>query len=122
MQQIAGINIMMYYGTTILETAGFGRNAALTANIANGAISVIATIVAMSIMNKVKRRTMLLTGLGGTTATMLLMSLATSFLANSPMLPYVTVCLTVIFLAFFQGAIGPLTWLLLSEIFPFRLR
>lgn len=122
MQQIAGINIMMYYGTTILETAGFGRNAALTANIANGAISVIATIVAMSIMNKVKRRTMLLTGLGGTTATMLLMSLATSFLANSPMLPYVTVFLTVIFLAFFQGAIGPLTWLLLSEIFPVRLR
>lgn len=122
MQQIAGINIMMYYGTTILETSGFGRNGALIANIANGVISVAAAVVAMQLMNRVKRRTMLLTGIAGTTFSMLLMTIATKFLEHSSLLPYVTVCLTVVFLAFFQGALGPLTWLLLSEIFPVRLR
>lgn len=113
---------MMYYGTTILESAGFGRDAALVANISNGVISVLATIVGMSIMNKVNRRTILLLGLIGTSTSMALMTLATKFLLGSAILPYVTIVLTVAFLAFFQGSVGPLVWLLLSEIFPVRLR
>lgn len=122
MQQICGINIMMYYGTTILETAGFGRNAALVANIANGVISVIATGTGMFLVNRIPRRKMLMGGLTGTTLTMLAMTIVTTTMANTAALPYITILLTVIFLAFFQGAVGPLTWLLLSEIFPVRLR
>lgn len=122
MQQIVGINVMMYYGTTILQTTGFGQNAALIANILNGVTSVVATIVTMHLMGKYKRRPMLLTGIMGTLFSLIGITLTSHFLAGSPMLPYFTILLTVIYLAFFQGALGPLTWLLLSEIYPARIR
>lgn len=121
-QQIAGVNIIMYYGTTILEASGFGRDGALIANIANGAVSVVMFLVAIRIMGSVKRRTILITGLVGTTGVMAGIALVVKFLNGSAIQPYVTVGLTMLFLAFFQGAISPMTWLLLSEIFPGRLR
>jgi MFS family permease len=121
-QQIAGVNIIMYYGTTILEASGFGRDSALIANIANGAVSVVMSLVAIRIMGSVKRRTILITGLVGTTGVMAGIALVVKFLNGSAIQPYVTVGLTMLFLAFFQGAISPMTWLLLSEIFPGRLR
>ncbi len=104
MQQIVGINVMMYYGTTILQTTGFGQNAALIANILNGVTSVVATIVTMHLMGKYKRRPMLLTGIMGTLFSLIGITLTSHFLAGSPMLPYFTILLTVIYLAFFQGA------------------
>ncbi len=61
-QQLTGVNSIMYYGTTILRDAGFETNAALIANVANGAISVIAVIFGIWLLGKVGRRPMLLTG------------------------------------------------------------
>ncbi|WP_461214450.1 sugar porter family MFS transporter [Lacticaseibacillus sp. GG6-2] len=122
MQQIVGINVMMYYGTTILETTGFGQNAALIANIANGVTSVVATLVTMHLMGKYKRRQMLLTGITGTMFAVAGITAVSHFLVHSPLLPFATIFFTVIYLAFFQGAVGPLTWLLLSEIYPARIR
>jgi major inositol transporter-like SP family MFS transporter len=55
-QQITGVNSIMYYGTQILADAGFGREAALSANIANGVISVLATFVGIWLLGKVSRR------------------------------------------------------------------
>jgi MFS transporter, SP family, major inositol transporter len=121
-QQITGVNSIMYYGTEILKGAGFGTEAALTANIANGVISVLATFVGIWLLGKVGRRPMLLTGLAGTTTALLLIGIFSSVLEGSAALPYVILSLTVTFLAFQQGAIGPVTWLMLSEIFPLRLR
>lgn len=50
------------------------------------------------------------------------MTCANQFLSHSTLLPYVTIALTIVFLLFFQGGISPITWTLLSEIFPVRLR
>jgi major inositol transporter-like SP family MFS transporter len=112
----------MYYGTQILQNSGFGTKSALIGNVANGVISVIAVIVGMSIMHKVNRRTMFLTDLIGVTIALTSIGIATLTLAGSPMLPNVVLSMTVLYLAFFQGVIGPMTWLTLSEIFPARLR
>ncbi|MCM3654400.1 sugar porter family MFS transporter [Metabacillus litoralis] len=120
--QFTGINSIMYYGTQILQNSGFGTKAALIGNVANGVISVIAVIVGMSLMHKVNRRTMFLTGLIGVTIALISIGVATLTLEGSPMLPYVVLSMTVLYLAFFQGAIGPMTWLTLSEIFPARVR
>ncbi|MCH4172036.1 MAG: sugar porter family MFS transporter [Lactobacillus sp.] len=122
MQQIVGVNVMMYYGTTILQKSGFGQNGSLIANILNGVTSVIATLVTMRLMYHHKRRPMLLTGLIGTMFSLLGITLISNFLAASPLLPYLTITFTVIYLAFFQGAVGPLTWTLLSEIYPEAIR
>ena len=122
MQQFIGINIMMYYGTTILTNSGFAHNAALIANIGNGLVSVIATFIGMSIMNRVNRRSMLIAGIIGTTTSLILIVGVSAFLSQSPLLPILVVLCTMMFLGFFQGFISPLVWLLLSEIFPQNLR
>lgn len=122
MQQIIGINIMMYYGTSILMVAGFGHEAALVANIGNGVISVLATIVGMKLMIHNGRRKLLLSGITGTSISLILMSLVTKYMTGSSLMPYTVILLTMTFLGFFQGCISPIVWLLLSEIFPQELR
>lgn len=121
-QQITGVNSIMYYGTEILKDAGFETEAALIGNIANGAISVLATFIGIWLLGKIGRRPMLLGGLIGTTTALLLIGIFSHMLEGSAALPYVVLSLTVMFLAFQQGAISPVTWLMLSEIFPLRLR
>jgi major inositol transporter-like SP family MFS transporter len=121
-QQITGVNSIMYYGSQILEKSGFSTHAALIGNIANGAISVLATFVGIWLLGKIGRRPMLIAGLAGTTAALTLIGVFSIVLKGSPALPFVVLSLTVTFLAFQQGAISPVTWLMLSEIFPLKLR
>jgi major inositol transporter-like SP family MFS transporter len=121
-QQITGVNSIMYYGTQILQQSGFSTNAALIGNIANGVISVLATFVGIWLLGKIGRRPMLITGLIGTTSALALIGIFSSVLAGTAALPFVVLALTVTFLAFQQGAISPVTWLMLSEIFPLKLR
>ncbi|WP_223943169.1 sugar porter family MFS transporter [Arthrobacter sp. StoSoilB20] len=121
-QQITGVNSIMYYGTQILAESGFGREAALTANIANGVISVLATFAGIWLLGKVGRRKMLITGQIGTTTALLLIGIFSLVLPEGTARGFVILALTVTFLAFQQGAISPVTWLMLSEIFPLKIR
>ena len=121
-QQITGVNSIMYYGTQILAESGFGREAALTANIANGVISVLATFVGIWLLGRVGRRRMLITGQIGTTSALVLIGIFSLVLPEGTLRGFVILALTVTFLAFQQGAISPVTWLMLSEIFPLKIR
>ncbi|MCC3279815.1 sugar porter family MFS transporter [Arthrobacter sp. zg-Y40] len=121
-QQITGVNAIMYYGTQILEDAGFGTEAALTANIANGVVSVAAAIFGIWLLGRVRRRHMLMTGLIGTGSSLLLIGLVSLFVAEGDARGYIILALTVLFLGFQQGAVSPVTWLMLSEIFPLKVR
>ena len=121
-QQITGVNTIMYYGTQILTDAGFASDSALTANIANGVISVLATFVGIWLLGRVRRRPMLMTGQIGTTAALLLIGVFSLALPSGDGRAYAVLAMTVTFLAFQQGAISPVTWLMLSEIFPMRMR
>ncbi|BBP89808.1 hypothetical protein BsIDN1_34260 [Bacillus safensis] len=83
----------------------------------------VATIVGIVLLGKIGRRPMLITGLIGTTTTLLFfIGIFSNLFAGSELLPYIVLLLTITFLAFQQGAISPVTWLMLSEIFPLRLR
>ncbi|MEV0932234.1 sugar porter family MFS transporter [Streptomyces phaeochromogenes] len=121
-QQITGVNTIMYYGTQILTDAGFTADSALTANIANGVISVLATFVGIWLLGRVNRRPMLMTGQIGTTAALLLIGVFSLVLPSGDGRAFAVLAMTVTFLAFQQGAISPVTWLMLSEIFPTRMR
>lgn len=121
-QQITGVNTIMYYGTQILTDAGFTSDSALTANIANGVISVLATFVGIWLLGRVPRRPMLMTGQLGTTTALLLIGVFSLTLPSGEGRAYAVLAMTVTFLAFQQGAISPVTWLMLSEIFPMRMR
>ena len=122
MQQAIGINIIMFYGTTVLSNAGFSHSAALIANISNGIISTLATIASIHLMGKIDRRKMVITAICGTTVTMLAISILSVVLIKSPIFPYVMLLLMAIFLMFFQGGVSPIVWVLLSEIFPQSIR
>ncbi|GCB52194.1 sugar porter family MFS transporter [Streptomyces sp. NL15-2K] len=121
-QQITGVNTIMYYGTQILTDAGFASDSALTANIANGVISVLATFVGIWLLGRVNRRPMLMTGQIGTTTALLMIGVFSLTLPSGDGRAYAVLAMTVTFLAFQQGAISPVTWLMLSEIFPMRMR
>lgn len=121
-QQLTGVNSIMYYGTEILKDAGFSTEAALVGNIANGVISVIATFVGIALLDKVGRRPMLFTGMLGTSTSLLLIGLFSILLKDSEALPFIILGLTVVFLAFQQAAVSPVTWLMQSEMFPLHLR
>lgn len=121
-QQITGVNSIMYYGTEILSEAGFGTQAALIGNIANGVISVLATFVGIWLLGRVGRKPMLTVGFIGTTSSLILLTIVSSLFNGTTALPYMVLLLTVTFLAFQQAAVSPVTWLMLSEIFPSRIR
>jgi MFS transporter, SP family, major inositol transporter len=121
-QQVTGVNTIMYYGTQILTDAGFASEGALTANIANGVISVLATFVGIWLLSRVNRRPMLMAGLAGTTGALLLIGIISMTMPPGDGRAFAVLAMTVTFLAFQQGAVSPVTWLMLSELFPMRMR
>lgn len=122
-QQLTGINSIMYYGTLLLEQSGWGSETAIIANTTNGLVAVTACIISMSIMNKIDRRTMLLFGFIGTTTAHVLIGLSALLIPDgNPIKPVFILIFVVLFVFIMQGTQGPLCWLILSEIFPLKFR
>ncbi|HEY3425011.1 MAG TPA: sugar porter family MFS transporter [Negativicutes bacterium] len=121
-QQLTGINTIMYYGTQILQNSGFSTESALVGNTANGLIAILSTLMGMWFIGKRGRRPLLIIGQAGVIVSLFLIGTFSMTMQGSPLLPYVVLGLTVIFLIFMAGLIAPVVWLMLSEIFPLRLR
>lgn len=120
--QISGINAIMYYGTTILSSSGFGDQGALIANVLNGVTSVLAVIAGMYLMTRLPRKFMLMLGLSGTAASLFAISMVSLLVPESLFRGYLVLFCMIVFLAFMQGLIGCVTWLTMSEIFPLHVR
>ncbi|WP_332760818.1 sugar porter family MFS transporter [Pseudarthrobacter sp.] len=120
--QISGVNAIMYYGTSILSSSGFGDQGALIANVLNGVTSVAAVIVGMYLMTRVPRKPMLIVGLCGTASSLTAIALVSMLLPESTLRGYLVLLFMVTFLASMQGCIGTVTWLTMSEIFPMHVR
>ncbi|WP_237209710.1 MFS transporter [Rothia nasimurium] len=120
-QQATGVNALMYYGTQVLREAGFSTDAALTANISNGVLSVLGAAVGLWFVGRFPRRLVLTIGLTGTTFSLVMLA-ATSQLLDASARPWATLFISIIFLVFQQGAVSPVTWVLMSEVFPTRVR
>ena len=121
-QQVTGVNSIMYYGTRILSQSGFGDRAALIANVLNGVVSVAATFLGIYLLGKIGRRPMLILGLIGTTSSLVLIGLFSRWFEPSGVLACLVLASMVLFLSFQQGFVSPVTWVLLSEIFPLWIR
>lgn len=122
-QQLTGINAIMYYGTSVLEESGFDRSAALIANIAPGVIAVVGGLIALRLMDRIDRRTTLLTGFALTTLCHALIGIASIALEpGDPIRPFVLLALVVAFVGAMQTFLNVATWVYLSEIFPLRVR
>jgi sugar porter (SP) family MFS transporter len=121
-QQCTGINSIMYYGTQLLKDAGFSDTAAPLANTLNGLFSVLGITVGILLMNRIDRRKMLLGGFTLTTLFHVLVGLSALLLPDGTVKAYLILVFVVLFVFSMQGTIGPLVWLLLSEIFPLKIR
>src|SRR5699024_5655218 len=80
------------------------------------------TFIGIWLLGKAGRRPLLLTGLAGTVSSLLLIGTFSFVWRDATILPYAVITLTVIFLFFQQGAVSPVTWLMLAEIFPLRVK
>ncbi|WP_213989121.1 sugar porter family MFS transporter [Sodalis sp. dw_96] len=127
-QQLTGINTIMYYAPTVLKATGMGTNAALLATIGNGVTSVVMTLFGIYLLSRTGRRPLVLIGQMGCTGCLFFISAVCYFMpehvAAGPNMLRSWMVLTgmMMFLCFQQGALSPVIWLLLSEIFPMRIR
>jgi len=123
-QQVTGINTIIYYAPTLLHDAGLGNSAALLANVANGAVNVGMTIVAIRLIDRVGRRPLLLVGTSGMAVALVV--LAVAFLIGGNHLNGATAVIAIGALLVYTGSfaigLGPVFWLLISEIYPVSIR
>ncbi|MFI0716735.1 sugar porter family MFS transporter [Streptomyces inhibens] len=120
-QQITGVNAVVYFAPKILASTGLGTGAAITATIAIGAISVLATAIGMSLIDRVGRRPLLINGLAGMTVSLALLG-AAFHLPHSGAVSVLVLCLMVLYMAFMQATLNTGVWLLLAEMFPLKVR
>ncbi len=117
--QITGINAIIYYAPEIFKSLGFGSESALLQTVLIGSVNTIFTFVAIWLMDRAGRRKLLLWGVSG--MIICLFGMGLSFYldwSSGPILLFFILG----FIASFASSLGPIPWVLISEIFPNRNR
>jgi sugar porter (SP) family MFS transporter len=122
-QQITGINTVIYFAPVIFQAAGISSaSAAILATAGVGVVNVAMTVVAIRLIDSVGRRALLLTGLLGMAVCLLLLGLGFAISGSSAALGWLTALSLAAYVGFFAIGLGPVFWLLISEIFPLYIR
>lgn len=124
LQQVTGINAILYYGPQIFSLAGIASNKnAIFATLLVAITNVLATIIALVLVDRVGRKPLLYVGGGGMTASLLTLAYSFHNQATFGAAPGVvaTICLMV-YITCFAFSMGPIAWILVSEVFPLQVR
>ena len=116
--QLAGINAILYYINNIFGAAGFSQISSDQQAIAIGATNFVFTLIGMSLIDKLGRKTLLLIGAAGTAAC--LAGVAWVFATNSHQ--SMLLGLLVVYIAFFALSQGAVIWVYIGEVFPTSVR
>jgi sugar porter (SP) family MFS transporter len=116
--QLAGINAILYYLNDIFQAAGFSQLSGDQQAIAIGFTNLIFTMIGMSVIDKLGRKTLLLIGAAGTAACLAGVAWIYSSNAHQGML----VWLLIGYIAFFAMSQGAVIWVYIGEVFPNRVR
>lgn len=117
--QLTGVNIVVYYGPTILEGAGFKLDGALQFQVAIGLINLIFTALALWKIDQWGRRPLLIGGMTVVCISLIVIALLFSFGATSGLWILVMLC---IYMASLALSINAVIWVLIGEIFPNKIR
>lgn len=119
--QITGVNAVLYYGAILISEhlQGQTTNSALFASVAIGFANLISTLVAMRLLDRWGRRPMLLTATGGMAISLAILVFA---LHVASMPAYVILSCIISYTSFFALGMGPVPWVVISEIFPNKIR
>jgi sugar porter (SP) family MFS transporter len=124
LQQVTGINTIIYYGPQIFALAGStSHSSAILATFAVAVVNVVATVVGISLVDRVGRKPLLYVGVTGMTLALFALSYAFSHNATlgSSLGPIAIICLMV-YIACFAFSLGAIAWILVAEVFPLRVR
>ena len=124
LQQLCGINTIIYYGPQIFALAGINSNQhAILASLLVSIVNMLATLVALVCVDRIGRKPLLYGGIGGMLASLLLLAFTFGRVSGVTHTTGLTavICLMV-YISCFAASMGPIAWILVGEVFPLKLR
>lgn len=118
LQQVTGINVFLYYAPEIFRNLGAGVDASLLQTVIIGGVNLTFTVIAMALIDKVGRKPMLIGGAAGMGVSLTALGIASYIQA----IDIWALIFILSYIACFALSMGPVTWVVLSEIFPTHLR
>jgi sugar porter (SP) family MFS transporter len=128
LQQITGINSVFFYAPMIFEQSGIGTDAAFMQAVLVGLVNLLFTVLAILLIDKLGRRPLMGFGLTVIAACMLLLAYgfgSATYSASGELLEINATLILIGILGFVAGfalSLGPVMWVLFSELFPNRIR
>lgn len=121
-QQLIGVNTIIYYAPTILQYTGLSADGAVLQALTIGLTNVVFTIVAILLLDRFGRRAFLMTGTAVCSVALGLLGLFFAFSGLRDAVPWLALVSLIVYIAGFAIGLGPVFWLMISEIFPLRIR
>jgi SP family sugar:H+ symporter-like MFS transporter len=128
-QQLVGINIVFYYGSVLWQSVGFTEDDSLKINILSGALSIVACLATIAVIDKIGRKPLLLIGSVGMAVTLgvLTWCFSTATTVNGALhlagnTGVVALVAANAYVVFFNLSWGPVMWVMLGEMFPNQMR
>jgi MFS family permease len=118
-QQLTGCNAVNSYAPEVLKDAGFSASDSTTQAIYIGVSKLVFVIVALMIMDRAGRRLLLLLGTSGMCVSLVSLGLLLRFPGQPPILSALSLF---IYMGFFEISLGPVMWLMLSELYPLQVK
>jgi SP family galactose:H+ symporter-like MFS transporter len=123
LQQVTGINTVIYYGPQIFQLAGVSSNeASLLATAVVGVVNVLMTIVAIVTIDRWGRKPLLYTGVTGMAVALITLAATFSVPMAASSRGLLALISLVLYVGCFAFSLGPIVWLLISEVYPLPVR
>jgi sugar porter (SP) family MFS transporter len=123
LQQVTGINTVIYYAPTIIQFTGINSSSsAIFASLGVGVINIAATVVALRLIDRKGRRPLLMVGVTGMVIALFTLGLAFLGNAGTTFISVVAIASLMAYVAAFAISLGPIFWLMNSEIYPLNVR
>ncbi|MGA9946165.1 MAG: sugar porter family MFS transporter, partial [Candidatus Cybelea sp.] len=123
LQQITGINTVIYYGPQIFQMAGIASaSASILAQTLVGTVNCLMTLVAIFFVDRIGRKPLLYAGLAGMFAALAALAFAFAHPSLSGSLGSIALGSMMVYVGCFAFSLGPIVWILISEIFPLQVR
>ncbi len=116
--QLSGINALLYYSNSIFASAGFSSNSAALQTVGVGLMNLLGTLLGMSLIDKLGRKTLMLIGSAG----MVLALSGVSWVFFTQTHQRLLMVWFMVFIVFFSISQGSVIWVYISEVFPSRVR
>lgn len=117
-QQITGINTIMYYAPLIFEKSGLSIDSAIYQTILIGVINLLFSLVAIYFVDKIGRKPLLIIGSAIMAISLLILSMCFAYDWSAK----ITLIAILSFIAAFASTLGPVTWVIIAELFPTSIR